>query len=186
MQRRLATTVRLLTAPFVGALLPFSAAAQQEDPLPLTPSRWMLGGTVMMPSAAGGADVSLVALGLSAGTLRPNALGGDLAFVVLPRAVIAGVLVVGVRANLALPLVVGRNALLVPSAGVSLLGAAGAGGVGGLPGLNGTMAMIFFTRPLSDPGPAHGLRIALAMHRFGRDGEGGVQMLEIGFVRRAR
>lgn len=184
MRRRSTVTCRLVAAVVVCALRAIPAVAQQTDSVPLAASPWMVGGTVMVPQAGGSVDASLSALGLSVGTLRPNTLGADLAFVVLPRGLQAGVLAGGMRANVALPIGIGRRALLVPSAGLSLLGAVGVGGVGGIRGLNGTMALIVFDRPTSEPGSSYGLRIALAHHRFSSDG--GLQMLEVGFVRRAR
>lgn len=183
MRRRCTVTCRLVAAVVACALLAIPAVAQQADSLPLAASTWMVGGTIMVPHVGGSVDGSLSALGLSVGTLRPNTLGADLAFVVLPRGLQAGVLAGGVRANVALPIGIGGRALLVPSAGLSLLGAVGIGGVGGIRGLNGTMALIIFNRPMPGPGPSYGLRIALAQHRLGND-DGGLQMIEVGFVRR--
>ncbi|MES3034694.1 MAG: hypothetical protein V4813_11920 [Gemmatimonadota bacterium] len=167
-------------------LLALPLRAQADDTIPSSASSWALGGTVMMPRATGGANLALLGIGLSAGTLRPNIIGGDLAFVVSPTALAFGALIGGVRANLALPVAVGGSTLLVPSAGVSLLGGAASGGFGGVAGVNGTMAVIFFSRPLAEPGPSLGLRIAVASHRFGQDGDASVRMLEVGFVKRAQ
>lgn len=178
---------RLLAAALaLGVMYPHSLLAQQPDSTPPAASRWARGVTVMMPRVDGGGSLALTAVGLSAGSLRPHTLGGDLAFVALPAGLAFAVLAGGIRANLAVPITVGRSSLLVPSAGASLLGAAGSGGFGGLAGINGTLAVILFDRPLAEAGPSRGLRIAIASHRFGRNGDAAVRMLEIGFVKRGQ
>lgn len=184
--RRRSTLARALAAAsLASALYALPLRAQEADSLPPV-STWAVGGTVMMPRAAGSTDLSLTAIGLSAGSLRPNRIGADLAFVVIPYSLAFGALAGGVRANFALPIAVAGNALVVPSGGVSLLGAAGSGGFGGVAGVNGTVAVIFFNRPLSEPGGSLGLRIAVAAHRFGQSGDASLRMLEVGFVRRVR
>lgn len=185
-RRRCTTARRLLVTLAVCVMRPLPAFAQEADSLALASSSWMLGGTIMMPNVGNSVDGTFSALGLSAGTLRANRVGADLAFVLLPRGLQAGVLAGGARANLALPIGIGGRALLVPSAGLSLLGAVGVGGAGGIRGLNGTMGLIVFDRPISDPGPSYGVRIAIASHRFGNADESGLRMLEVGLVRRAR
>lgn len=178
---------RLLAAALaLGVMYPHSVLAQQPDSTPPATSRWARGVTVMMPRVDGGGGLVLTAVGMSAGSLRTHTLGGDLAIVALPAGLAFAVLAGGIRANLAVPITVGRSSLLVPSAGASLLGAAGSGGFGGLAGTNGTLAVILFDRPLTEPGPSRGLRIAIASHRFGRNADAAVRILEIGFVKRGQ
>jgi hypothetical protein len=143
---------------------------------------WMLGGTLMVPPA--GAEFS--AVGLIAGTAKPVRLGTDLAIVVIPRTIASGLFAACIRANLALPVPLGRTALLIPSAGVSLLGAGGAFGFTGTRGYNGTIAIIGFGKPLAERTPSMGIRVAYAAHEFGGLVSAPLlHVLEIGIVRRS-
>lgn len=176
------------TSQFVVALCCISTIARaQEAPPPDSGSRWMIGGTIMMPRADGGFSGEFTFVGVTTATAKPGHPGVDMAFVLAPRALTAGLLLVGVRANVALPIPIGRHAVVTPSAGVSMLGALGGFGVGGgTAGYNGALAVVVFDKPFEDRTPSIGFRAALAQHRFGSGESGTVRMLEIGLVRLSR
>ncbi|MCC7052905.1 MAG: hypothetical protein IT355_06520 [Gemmatimonadaceae bacterium] len=169
------------------------AKAQQRDSVPadtiatdpVTPAdsgRWLVGGTIMLPSSSESLDLSFAAIGLTATSLRPNRPGPDFAVVVVPRALGFGVVVGGVRANLSLPIAVSPGVWLVPSGGLTLLGALGSSGATGAHGLNGALALIVARRSAGAASSSVGLRVALSRHRFGDADH--FTMLEAGFVRR--
>jgi hypothetical protein len=155
----------------------------QALPPPERGPSWMLGGTLMIPPA--GAE--FFAVGLTAATARPLRLGTDLAFGIVPRALASGLFAAGVRANLAVPLPLGSNTLLIPSAGVSLLGAGSALGFAGARGYNGTIAMVGFGKPIADRSRAIGFRVAYSAHTFGDLASVPLlHVLEVGIVRWSR
>jgi hypothetical protein len=93
----------------------------------------------------------------------------------MPRLLAEGVVVVGVRAGVALPLAIGRDVLLLPSGGASLIGGAGGGGGAALAGFNaGIAAVVFGTSSV-------GLRTGVTWHRF-EGANGTIWLLEVGFV----
>lgn len=146
----------------------------------------MLGGAMMIPRAEGSFSSEFTFVGLTAGTARPGLVGVDMAFVVAPRALGYGFLVIGTRANIAVPVPLASNVLLIPSAGATLLGGIGAGGGDVMHGLNGSVAVAVFDKPLAAQSSSIGLRVALAVHRFGSEGNARIQVLEFGIVRRRR
>jgi hypothetical protein len=146
----------------------------------------MIGGTVMMPRAEGAFSTEFSFVGVTTATAKPGRPGVDMAFVMAPRAALSGLLLLGVRANFALPIPLGRQVLLTPSAGLSLLGGLGGFGGGGVTGYNGTLAVVLFDKPLEDRTPSIGFRAALAQHQFGSGQSGALRMLELGIVRRSR
>lgn len=165
-------------------LLPLSLAGAQADSTQSTSSEaWQVGGAVLLPQTSDEYGLSFLALGITATSVRPGRIGPDLAFVVVPRALQAGALVGGVRANAGFPVALSPAVVLLPSAGVSLLGAAGLFGVAGVGGLNATMALHFFRASESGLPAKSGLRVALGQHRFSGAG-GNVTFVEFGFVRR--
>ena len=142
----------------------------------------MIGGTIMIPQVSGGSGAEFTAVGLTVSPARPNRLGAELAFVIVPYALGFGVVAGAVRANIGLPIRLGPNMLLVPSAGLTLLGALGSGVGGGSRGVNGTVALVY----VFDANPASasiGVRAALAVHQFGSGQEGALRMFELGIVR---
>ena len=176
-------SVALSVALAAGAL-PAALGAQEAQPVaadsaPAQRRGWLVGVSAGVPGAEGGIEPSLFTVGVNVTQLRPGRPGADLAVVTVPRVIAEGFAVVGARAGVALPLVVNPNVLLVPSAGVSLLGAAGAGGGGGTAGLNaGAAAVLLSARGV-------GVRTGVTWHRFDEAG-GGLWLLEFGFVRGPR
>ncbi len=176
------TIPRVLGAIALSLRCATATRAQEEPRPPDSASHWMVGGTVIIPRGAAG----YAGIGLTASKIKAARPGLDLAAVIVPRALTEGFAMVGVRANIALPIAIGRSALLVPSAGATLLGAVGVLGADGARGYNGTLALVVFDKPLDGNSPALGFRAALAVHRLGDLSSGNVHMLELGFVRRAR
>jgi hypothetical protein len=179
---RTRTIPRVLGAIALTLLCATTARAQEQPPPRDSGSHWMVGGTVIIPRGAAG----YASVGLTAGSTRAARPGLDLAAVIVPRALTEGFVMVGVRANIAVPIAIGRSALLVPSVGATLLGAAGVLGPDGARGYNGTLALMLFDKPLDSNLPALGFRAAVATHRLGDLSPGSVHMLELGFVRRGR
>jgi hypothetical protein len=139
------------------------------------PSGWLVGGSIGVPAADGNASVDLFTLAVHWTQLRPGALGADFAVGTMPRAFAEGLVVGLARAGLALPFQVSQGVLILPSAGVTLVGAASGGGGEGTAGLNaGLAAVIFGTGSV-------GLRTGVTWHRFGNAGTS-VSLWELGLV----
>ncbi|MCY7378700.1 MAG: hypothetical protein LH467_05085, partial [Gemmatimonadaceae bacterium] len=81
----------------------------------------------------------------------------------------------GARGGVALPLALAPNVLLLPSAGLTLIGGAGAGGVGGTWGTNLGAAAVFGSGSM-------GFRTGVTWHRL-NDSADGIWLLEFGVVR---
>ena len=140
------------------------------------PRGWLVGGSVGVPMIDGEAVPDLFTIGMNWTQLRPGRLGADFSLGVMPRALTEGVVAGGARGGVALPLALSTGVLVLPSAGVSLLGGAGGGG-GAVPiGFNAGLAAV-----IRGPGSA-GLRTGLTWHRFG-DAESAVWLWEVGLVR---
>ena len=118
----------------------------------------------------------LFTLGVHWTHVRPGQLGADVSLGTMPRALTEGVLVLGVRAGIALAVPVSPGVLVLPSGGMSLIGGAGGGGGGGAIGVNGGVAAI--VRGTS----ASGLRVGITWHQF-QDAPSAVWLAEFGFVR---
>lgn len=162
---------------------PANAGAQHDSTASPSQRNWIAGGTAMFPGGMRSADASVLGLGITATSARPNRIGPDFAVVAFPRGLQAGALVGGIRANIGIPITLGPNVTVVPSAGVSLVGAIGVIGGGGLAGWNSSVSLLLFATPRTDAASSTGLRIAMAGHQFFGAGEG-VRFLEVGFVRR--
>jgi hypothetical protein len=118
----------------------------------------------------------LVTIGAQLTRARPGRLGPDFSIGTMPYALVSGLAVVGVRAGLVLPLSVGPGIMLLPSGGLSMVGAATGMGAGALAGFNLGGSAVFESR-----GPL-GTRAGVTWHRF-QDSTSGIWLWEIGFVR---
>ena len=149
---------------------PAPVRAQTPDSVRQTGSDWAVGASVGFLNS-----VQSSTLGLNLTQLRPGRLGGDFSIGTMPRVLVEGVVPLGARAGLALPVILDSRVLLVPSAGVSALGVASSSGGGGTVGLNAGMAvMVFGTGSL-------GLRTGVTFHEFG-DIRSRICLLEFGVV----
>lgn len=143
------------------------AAAQESDH-----QGWLVGGSIGMPATERGLLPELFTIGGHWTQFRPGQLGVDLSLGTMPRLLLDGLLPVGARADVALPVAASTAVYLMPSAGVSLLGGFSSTGMVGDIGLNVGMAAAIMG--------STGLRAGATWHQFGG---GGVWLLEVGFIR---
>ncbi len=172
--RRIARTTSMrwrLVALLILALVARESRAQDSSSAP--PSRWMVGGSVGAIGYGGDfAPLEYTTLGMHFTQVRPGALGADFSIGIIPRVLADGFLLAGARAGLALPLALAPNVLLLPSAGLTLIGGLGAGGGGGTWGSNVGAATVFGSG-------STGFRTGVTWHRLS-DGGDGIWLLEFG------
>ena len=166
----------LLAAPLVT---PVSRVTGQTPPLSrdsdrARPRGWLVGGSIGVPAVDGDVSPDLFTIAVHGTQLRAGRLGADLAIGTMPRAFAEGVAVGFARAGVALPFQPSKSVLLVPSAGVTLAGAASGDGGGTTTGLNAGLAAVLFGTG------SVGLRTGVTWHHF--TDAGGVSLWEIGLV----
>jgi hypothetical protein len=133
--------------------------------------------TVGVPGWRSEVLAELFTLGVHVGSARPNRLSPEVAFGVAPRVLVAGALAYGVRPGLAVPIAPTPHLLVVPSAGISIVGVAAQGGGEALIGASGGLAFVIL------PKTASGLRVGMTWHAF-HDASEALWLLEFGVVRR--
>lgn len=149
--------------------------ARAADTLSQAHGGWLIGGSFGVPGYGSEIIAEAFTIGVHWTRVRPGQLGADISLGTIPRTLGEGVAVVGLRAGVALPLLLQQGTWLLPSTGVSLIGGAGSGGGGGAMGFNvGVAAAAFGTSRT-------GLRIGITWHRF-QDTEGAIWLAEVGFV----
>ncbi|WP_411281551.1 hypothetical protein [Gemmatimonas sp.] len=164
-----ARTVTALVALAVGNI-------GAQDSTALQRPHWMVGGSLGVIGFAGGpASADFTLIGIHFTQLKPGRLGADVSINVMPRLLTVGALTGAARVGVALPVAVASGMLLLPSAGVTLVGGAGQGGAGGTAGVNVGGAAVLGTGRV-------GLRTGLTWHRI-KD-VGSVWLLELGLVKR--
>lgn len=172
--RRLRTLRTALGVPLVLSVIGTARAGAQESVE--SRSSWLGGGSIgMFGVGTEPAPPQLMTVGMHFTQVRVGRVGADLAIGTVPMLMASGGVVLTARAGVALALQAAPAALFLPSAGVSVLGAASANGAGALPGLNMGAALVLGTGPVAFRGgvTCHkllGLRPA-------------VWLLEVGFVR---
>jgi hypothetical protein len=117
----------------------------------------------------------LFTVGMHATSIKPGKLGGDFAIGTMPRAFAYGAGVIGLRLGGVLPISLGPDFLLLPSAGGSLLVVGGEGGGGGAGGINAGLATVWWTGDT-------GVRTGITWHRF-PDTRDAIWLVEFGIVR---
>lgn len=137
---------------------------------------WLFGASVGVPGYRGEPAPELFTVGFQWTQLSPHRLGADFSLGTMPRLLAEGVAVVGFRAGVAAPLTLAPSVLLLPSAGVSVIGGMGGGGAGGTTGLNAGVAAV-----VRQTGSV-GLRTGITWHRF-QDTEAALWLFEVGVVR---
>ena len=146
-----------------------------QDPATTRPRGWLVGGSVGIPAAGGTTSVDLFTVAAQWTQVRPRGLGADFALGTMPRALAEGLVVGFGRAGFALPFQISKGVLILPTAGVTVVGAASGDGGGSNTGLNaGVAAVIFGTRSV-------GLRTGVTWHRF-TGAEASVSLWELGLV----
>jgi len=118
----------------------------------------------------------LFTIGVNVSQTTPGRLGADFSIGTMPRAFAAGAAVLGARAGAVFPLAPTPDVLLLPSAGVSLLGGAGEGGGAAIAGVNAGIAAVIWSGNL-------GARTGITWHRF-QDFRGAIWLVEFGVVHR--
>ena len=150
--------------------------SQAQDSTSAPRSRWMVGGSLGMLRYGGAfAPLELTTIGMHFTQLRPGALGADFSIGIVPRALAEGFLLSGARGGVALPLALAPNVIVLPSAGVTLIGGVGAGGGGGTWGTNLGAAAVFGSG-------STGFRTGVTWHRL-NDSTDGIWLLEFGVVK---
>ncbi|MEP7384644.1 MAG: hypothetical protein ABI910_23435 [Gemmatimonadota bacterium] len=147
-----------------------------QDSTAVQRAHWMVGGSLGVVGSAGErAPAEFTLIGVHFTQVKPGRVGADISINVMPRLLTAPALAGAARVGVALPLAVAPGMLLLPSAGVTLVGGAGPGGGGGTAGYNLGGAAVLGTGRV-------GLRTGLTWHRF-KD-EGSAWLLEVGLVKR--
>ena len=139
------------------------------------PRGWLLGGSIGLPTFDGGTSPDLFTVALHGTQLRRGGLGADFAIGTMPRALSEGVAVGFARAGVALPFQVSQGVLMLPSAGITLAGAATGDGGGATNGLNAGLAAVMFGTG------SVGVRSGVTWHLFRNTGTS-VFLWEIGLV----
>jgi hypothetical protein len=153
-----------------------AAAPARRDTARGARDGWVIGASVGLPgTGAQAAELTYFTIGVHWTDVHPGRLGADLSVGTIPRAFVEGLVVFGLRAGVALPLLVTRNVLVLPSGGVSLVGIVGPGGGGGTGGFNTGVAAVFFGSS------SLGFRTGVTWHRF-QDAPRSVWLLELGIV----
>ncbi len=140
-------------------------------------SAWLFGVSAGVPGYEDEPFLELFTIGIHGTHLRGGGRPGfDYSLGTMPRALGEGVFVLGFRGGVAVPLTLSSRALLLPSAGLSLIGGAGESGGGGTAGLNiGIAAVVLGLN-------GTGLRTGVTWHRF-QDSGGAIWLVELGVVR---
>lgn len=154
---------------------PSPCARPQADTASWLRGDWLFGGSFGVPGADGQPEVALFTVGFNWTRARPGRLGADFALGTMPRALAEGVLVLGFRGGVALPVEVMPRMLVLPSAGVSLIGAVAHGGGGATSGFNAGVATVLFGEG------SVGLRSGVTWHAF-EDARRPVWLFEVGVV----
>lgn len=151
------------------------AAVVAQDSAAAHDRGWLRAVSLGVPGSGEQAFPELFTMGAQFTRVRHARPGADLAFGVLPRALEYGLLAIGVRGGLGLPLVVGRFLTIVPSAGVSAVFAMATDDGGGVVGAQTGLA--------AHLGARRGMRVGMTWHQFG---EGRIWLLEVGLGRLSR
>jgi hypothetical protein len=175
-QRALALSVVMLLTCVAPAGAQAVADTNQRAVTADSQSGWLLGASVGVPGSQLGPMLELFTVGIHGTHVRaPGQIGFDYSIGSMPSLLAEGVLVLGVRAGVALPLALSPRALLLPSTGVSAIGGASGGGGGALAGLNAGISGVAFGAS------GTGMRAGITWHRF-QDSRAAVWLVEFGVV----
>jgi hypothetical protein len=166
------------TARHVMALLLIAAARLPAQQSTATPAGgWIIGGSVgMFGVGTETVPLELFTLGMHWTQVRPGHLGADISIGTVPRVLAEGVVVGAARLGVTYPVTVAPGLLLLPTAGLSLIGGVGQGGAGGARGYNLGGAMVLGTGPL-------GVRAGATWHRIDQSSST-IWLAEVGLVGR--
>jgi hypothetical protein len=162
----------------LGVLLAASTVNQSlwaQDPAQPQDSSWSIGASIGLAGYASETDASAFVLGFQTAQLRLGKLGGDLSYGTMPRLLLEGAIALGVRAGVVLPIGVSESTAVLPSAGLSALGAFGSGLGFADVGMNVGLGLLFGGRERT------GLRLGATWHHLAVLGSR-VWLVEVGFV----
>ncbi|HEY2378270.1 MAG TPA: hypothetical protein VGH98_19995 [Gemmatimonadaceae bacterium] len=169
----------MLAARVLVVLLLGAAPLQAQTPPDTAanaPAEWLIGMSLGFPGVRSQIVPELFTFGLNFTQVCSGRIGGDIAFGTMPWLFANGIIAFGFRGDVTVPLV-RPHFILLPSAGVSAIGAftpGGGGGGGGVAGLNAGIAAVVHSHGV-------GLRTGVTVHKFfGLDTP--VWLLEVGFV----
>lgn len=154
-----------------------SAGAQGSAPADGTTPRldgWLAGASLGMPGYRSTTAPSLMTVAFNVSRLRPGHIGPDLSIGTLPSFLSEGAVPFVVRAGFALPLEAAPTVLVLPSAGLTVVGVSGPDGGGAVPGLNVGLATVAYSGTV-------GLRTGITLHSF-PGARGAIWLLEVGVV----
>src|SRR5689334_1486917 len=165
---------QLLMGVCLAARAGAQSTATQPDTVKPAARAWMSGFSLGLPGSSEGAIPQLFTVGASFTQVRPNHLGGDVSIGTMPYVAAYGLIPIGVRVGLALPVNPVPHVLLIPTGGVSFIGAWSPGGGGALAGVNAGGSAVFYTGQI-------GMKTSLTLHHFA-DTHEAVWLFEWGFV----
>ncbi|HEV7993044.1 MAG TPA: hypothetical protein VGP25_14555 [Gemmatimonadaceae bacterium] len=158
-----------------GAIvLLFIAGPAQAQDTTLVRDGWIVGPLIGVPGVGRESAAEFFTLGVGGTRLVPNRPGADLAIGIVPRILSEGVVAMGARAGLALPLALTGDLFLIPSAGLSAVGGVGSGGGGGTGGIYGGAAAVIAAGSV-------GFRAGVTLHRYGQP-DGNLWLVEVGLM----
>jgi len=136
---------------------------------------WIVGPLLGLPGIGSDYERALFTLGVGVTRLVPNRPGLDFAVGTMPRVIAEGLFPIGLRIGPSIPVALGPDAFLIPSAGLSGIVAAGSAGATGVGGVYGGLATVVARGRV-------GLRAGVTWHRP-IDGDLSVWLVEIGVMR---
>ncbi len=157
----------------LGARSGHAQTAAPSDTASEMPDEWLIGMSLGVPGSQRNVYPDLFTVGLQFTQVRAGRIGGDIAIGTMPYLFANGMLPFGFRGNVTVPLVT-PHLIVLPTAGVSAVGAMGPGGGGGVIGVNGGIAAVVRSGGL-------GLRAGITWHKFA-GATNPIWLLEVGFV----
>lgn len=155
--------VRCAHAVVLGLLLAAPAAAAAQQPQTDSVRRWITSGSVGVIGAEGYTSLELLTLSVGWTGAAQHGLVPDFALSTVPRTLQYGAALLGGRAGAAIPVPLREGATLLPSAGVTAIGAVGSGGGGGAWGYNVGGSFVALAKS------GLGLRMGVTWHRVESD-----------------
>jgi hypothetical protein len=152
-----------------------SSATRQQDPSTEQRHGWIVGPLVGLPGSGSEAAYPLVTLGVGVTRLVPNEPGLDFSIGTAPYPIAFGVIPIAARLGPSIPLALGRDLFLIPSAGLSAVALAGEEATPPVFGLYWGAAAVVARGSV-------GLRAGVTLHRSFADSNSQVWLAEIGVM----
>ena len=135
---------------------------------------WLAGVSLGLPGYRSTTAPSLMTVAFNVSQLRPGHIGPDLSIGTMPSLLPEGAVPFFARAGFALPFEAAPSVLVLPSAGLTVVGVSGPDGSGAIPGLNVGLATVAYSGTV-------GLRTGITLHSF-PGARGAIWLLEVGVV----